>query len=82
MAVIRKFTEGRATTRVHPTETDAVVHIVQPAKGAALLQISTFGSDDRLSDPKVSQTIQLDSTAALALCAFTDKAFGPIGEQV
>lgn len=81
MAIVRKITEGPATTRVHPTETDAVVQIVQPVEGAALLQISTFGSDDRQSDPKVSQTIQLDERAALALRALIDRTFGSTGRS-
>lgn len=76
MAVIRKLENGPPTTRVHPSTTDAVVQVVRPVEGGALLQISTFGSDDRQSQPKVSQTIQLDAVAANALRALIDSTFG------
>lgn len=65
-----------ATYSTGSTETDALVQIVQPAAGAALLQISTLGSDERQSEPKVSQMIQLNEEAALTLRAFIDRTFG------
>lgn len=76
MAVVRQIIEGPVATRVHPTETDALVQIVRPVYGAALVQISTFGSDARQSEPKVSQTIQLNEEAALALRKLIERAFG------
>ena len=76
MAVIRSIKSGPPTERVHPSETDALMQVVRPASGVVLLQLSTFGSDDRQSEPKVSQTIQLDKNAALALRAFIDATFG------
>lgn len=76
MAIIRKFTSGPPTTRVHPSTTDAVVQVVRPVGGGVLLQVSTFGSDHRQSEPKVSQTIQLDASAAKALRVLIDSTFG------
>lgn len=79
MAIVRKLIEGPQTARVHPSETDAVVQVVRPVGGGVLLQVSTFGSDERLSEPKVSQTIQLDEISARALGAIIESTFGAAG---
>lgn len=45
------------------------------AGGQTLLQLSTFGSDTRKSDPKVSQTLQIDAARAGELMHLLRDAF-------
>jgi 5-methylcytosine-specific restriction protein B len=40
-----------------------------------LLQLSTYGSDERQSDKKVSQTLQLDEVAARELVEIISRVF-------
>jgi hypothetical protein len=46
-----------------PNRDDCGYQVVESTSGR-LLQLSTFGSDSRASEPKVSQTIQLDERRA------------------
>ena len=66
MARIRSITKVTSGGRIHPTEVDAEWSVAN-FPGPKLLQISTFGSDSRVSRPKVSQTIQIDRKTALIL---------------
>lgn len=66
MARIRTFTQTSSDSSPHPTKTDAQWSILQ-TDGTRWLQISTYGSDARVSKPKVSQTIQLDRERAALL---------------
>jgi len=75
MARIRSFKRVSGASAEHPTEVDAEWSIVTREDGTALLQLSTFGSDHRVSKPKVSQTIQIDLKTARALCEAVDVAF-------
>lgn len=59
----------------HPTEVDASWAIVATPAGR-YLQISTYGSDDRASEPKVSQTMQISRETARELRIALDEAFG------
>lgn len=63
MAKIRSFTFRSTSANAHPTEVDATWAVIGTGPGA-LVQISTYGSDDRQSHPKVSQTIQIDARVA------------------
>lgn len=63
-------------TGAHPTEVDSEVREVEVADGEKLIQLSTFGSDQRASEPKVSQTIQMDKEVALELRSLIDRVFG------
>lgn len=76
MARVRSVVVGSVSTSVHPTEVDCEVRRVSPVEGGVLLQLSTFGSADRVSEPKVSQTIQLDREAALVIHALIADTFG------
>lgn len=76
MARIKTITVGSPSSAVHPTEVDCEVRHVAGADGQRLLQLSTFGSAHRVSEPKVSQTIQLDRESALRLRDEIDTAFG------
>lgn len=66
MAKIRSFNHVISNSNPHPTEVDAHWCIVQSA-GLKLFQISTLGSDGRVSKPKVSQTLQFDKESAILL---------------
>lgn len=59
MARIRSLVRVAGTGRVHPTVTDATWCVVSTPEGP-LVQLSTYGSDDREREPKVSQTLQFD----------------------
>lgn len=73
MAVIRRFIPGNQTVRPHPTEVDCYHQVLGGA--APRLHLSTFGSDDRQSEPKSSQSIQLDETSARELLEILERAF-------
>lgn len=60
---------------MHPSECDAEWSILQFGNESVLLQISTFGSDERQSHPKVSQTLQIDHHIATQLKLAIEAAF-------
>ena len=64
MARVRSIHRMKARATAHPTEVDCGYQIVD---GGRLLQLSTFGSDSRQSQPKVSQTLQFDREKAAEL---------------
>ncbi len=74
MARIRRFEQVTSHSSVHPTESDAEWSIVETTLGR-LLQVSTFGSDARASDPKVSQTVQFDLHSAALLRKAIDETY-------
>lgn len=76
MARVRSMKTMPSTTRLHPTEVDCEIRVVESARGAAFIQLSTFGSDSRKSDKKVSQTVQLRESDVRALCRLLGQAFG------
>lgn len=75
MAVIRSLTWVDEGGRVHPTEVDCELRAVTGG-GQSYLQLSTFGSDHRQREKKVSQTLQLDRSSALALAVHISRLFG------
>jgi hypothetical protein len=67
MAIITKFErEDRATVRTHPTKLVARF-IVDVQDGQKILQVNTYGSDDRQIPDKLSQTFQLNEESAKQL---------------
>jgi len=74
MARIRTFMDSKQNVKVHPTEVDCQHRIVSSG-GVRLLHLSTFGSDQRASQPKMSQSIQLDSARAGELIDIIKAAF-------
>lgn len=70
------MTVGTPSAVVHPTEVDCEVRQVLTAGGQTYLQLSTFGSANRVSEPKVSQTIQIDREIALKLRQLIEETFG------
>lgn len=79
MALIRSLHEGPNLDRVHPTQVDAEWSLVT-TPSSNLLQISTFGSDDRQSVGAASQTIQFDAASARMLHSIIDRVFPPHSE--
>ena len=67
-----------ANLRPHLSEVDCGYQVIDSAQGR-LLQLSTFGSDTRRSEPKVSQTIQLNEERARELVTILRSAFPSIG---
>ena len=78
VARIRTFLKTNLESREHPTNVDCGYQIVIGRTGEVLLQLATFGSDQRKSPPKVSQTIQLDRDAAAALVDILRSTFAGI----
>lgn len=76
MALIRKLEHGISNIKPHDSEVDATYQTLNNAKGECLLHLATYGSDKRKSEPKVSQTIQLDKTTALQLASIIESTFG------
>lgn len=74
MARIRGFEQMDTTPRVHPTEVDCGYQAIRTT-GETLLQLSTFGSDLRQSEKKMSQTLQFDRKAAAELVAIIRQTF-------
>lgn len=66
MARIKEFFETHNSAKPHPTEVECGYQKVLTGSGP-LLQLSTYGSDARQSEKKVSQTLQLDEQGAAEL---------------
>lgn len=79
MAKIRSFEKGRQNVRPHSSEVDCYHQVLVDDDGAALLHLSTFGSDHRQSVPKVSQVVQLDESAAAELINILRATFPRLG---
>lgn len=75
MARIRRLDEGAQNLRPHRSEVDCFYQIVDGPQGERLLHLSTFGSDNRASDPKSSQSIQMDREIAGRMMDVLRKAF-------
>lgn len=76
MARIKKLTVGTPSAAVHPTEVDCEIRRVTGVDGETFLQLSTFGSATRVSEPKVSQTIQIDRDIARQIHRHIEDTFG------
>ena len=74
MAVIRSLSPGSSPVSRHRTTVDATYQVVTDSSGV-LFHLSTYGSDERASEPKVSQTVQLDRTIAEELLNALRRAF-------
>jgi hypothetical protein len=75
MAIVRSIDWIAEGGRVHPTEVDCEVRAIGD-DGQTYLQISSFGSDARQREKKVSQTLQFSREAALELAAHIERVFG------
>lgn len=69
MARVRLLLKGKQDVRPHPSEVDCFYQSIDVGGGEWLLHLTKFGSTERMSGPKGSQSIQLDRDAAAALVA-------------
>lgn len=81
MARIRSFFRDARVSTLHPTEVECGYQILTSDDGGRLLQLSTYGSDARKSEKKVSQTIQLDEAMAGELDALLRDTFPTLGRD-
>lgn len=78
MARVRTVNErSTRSARPHRTEVDCDWKRVESPSGP-LLQIASFGSEDREIPGKVSQTLQFDRDAAMKLRAAIDAVFSSV----
>lgn len=75
MARVRELFQDQRSGRIHPTEVECGWQVVRGVGGTKLLQLSTYGSDDRESEKKVSQTIQVDIQVAKQLVEVLQRTF-------
>lgn len=80
MARVRSFGLSTQDVRPHPTEVDCEHQVIDNGK-VRLLHLSTFGSDERASGHKPSQTLQLNEGAARELVKILTAAFPGLGSQ-
>ena len=80
MAVIRAFRhEVKGYGTRHSTDVDCLYFHFLDTGGSRVLQLSTLGSDQRQSQPKVSQTFQIGAEGAAELRQILDRTFPGVG---
>jgi hypothetical protein len=77
LARVRSFAPSTQVIRLHTTEVDCEYVVVGDGV-ERVVHLSTFGSDDRQSERKSSQSIQLDRESAAELVAILLSAFPDI----
>ena len=77
MARIRSFSPSGQRLSSHATEVDCEYAVIGEGR-TRLLHLTTFGSDNRASERKSSQSIQLDEERARELVDIIIKAFPEI----
>jgi hypothetical protein len=75
MAKLTTFFQDRRASSEHPTEVECGWQVIDTPPNCRLLQLSTFGSEARLGERKVSQTIQLDEARARDLMEIMRRTF-------
>lgn len=76
MARVVSVTSGKQDVRPHQSEVECFVQELRGVDDEKLVHISTFGSAQRASQPKSSQSMQFDQAAASKLIARFVAAFG------
>ena len=71
---MRSLSQGTQNVKVHPSEVDGF-HQLIASGGVRLLHFTTFGSDERQSAPKSSQSIQFDEEMAQQMVNVLRQAF-------
>ena len=67
MARIRSLEPSTEPARPPRSEVDCIYSVVRMRGGEKLLRLATLGSDERKSEPKPSQIIELDEDTARRL---------------
>lgn len=75
MARVRSLQQGEQQLKVHLSEVDCFYQVVESSSGERYVHLSTFGSDERHSKPKSSQSMQLDAVLAAELIDVLRRAF-------
>lgn len=78
MARVRSLAQGTQSIRPHESEVDCFYNVLDQPDGTRLLHLSTFGSDQRQSKPKSSQSIQIDEEMARELIVLLETTFPAI----
>ena len=76
MAKVRSIAPSNQRVKAHPTEVDCQFAVIRDGAGDTLIHLSTFGSDNRMSAPKSSQSFQLDRPMAEQLVELLIDTFG------
>lgn len=77
MAKITNWMHGAQDVKPHPTAVTCFYQVITDGQGKQILHLSTFGSSQRQSAPKSSQSIQMDLDNARALVKVLVESFGP-----
>jgi len=78
MAKVRDFFEDKKGSGSHPTVVDCGYQTVHTSEGV-FLQLSTYGSDQRQTQKKTSQTLQFDRAHAEQLLRLIISTFPDLG---
>lgn len=81
MALIRSISQGNSNVQLNRTEADASVQTFDDPELGKIVHFATYGSDNRLSPPKVSQVVQFSQRTGLELLKILQDAFGTEGSQ-
>ena len=77
MAWVTSFELKKAGSgKLHPTRLVGQVKVFEPDAGKAIVQIDTFGSDEREMPNKQSQTIQFGRESAHQLFTILKETYG------
>ncbi|WP_328811362.1 hypothetical protein [Rhodococcus sp. NBC_00294] len=76
MAKVRSIAPSSQRVKAHPTAVDCQFAVIRDGRGEPLIHLSTFGSDNRMSAPKSSQSFQLDRPMAEQLVELLIDTFG------
>lgn len=74
MAIVRFFGPSTQSIKAHTSEVDCEYVVIDDGE-SRVLHLSTFGSDDRASHRKSSQSLQLDEARAWELVSILLDAF-------
>lgn len=80
MARVRSISPSDQRIKPHPSEVDCEYAVIDTVSGR-LLHLSTFGSDDRASERKSSQSLQLDAGRARELVDVILQTFPELGRH-
>lgn len=75
MAIVTEFVAMTGSSQPHPTTVECGYQPVLADDGRRLLQLSTYGSDQRQSHKKTSQTLQFDEDGARELVRIIGEVF-------
>jgi len=75
MARVRSLARGTQSVKPHRSEVDCFYQVVETEDGTKYLHLTTFGSDDRSSEAKSSQSMQIDEAIARQLARIIGETF-------